>query len=88
MYNPRNYAIRIEKILGTPEHLTGEIEKDPLAFLESFLDKVYDTNEAKTKLIDLFDEKYEKYKNTPLCNWVEEDAKQMTDDLKIIFLKQ
>ncbi|MBQ6819475.1 MAG: hypothetical protein IJP35_07720 [Clostridia bacterium] len=88
MYNPRNYAIRIEKILGTPEHLTGEIEKDPLTFLESFLDKVYDTNDTKTKSIDLFDEKYAKYKNIPLCNWVEEDAKQMTDDLKIIYLKQ
>ena len=87
MYNPRSYAIRIEKILGTPEHLTGEIEKDPLEFLKSFLDKVYDDNREKAKLIDLFDEKYAKYGNTPLCNWMEEDAKQMTDDLKAIYSK-
>lgn len=85
MYNPRSYAIIIERTLGTPEYLTGEIEKDPLAFLASFLDKIYETNEAKAKLIDQFDEKYAKYKNTPLCSWAKEDAKQMTDDLKKIY---
>lgn len=37
MYNPRNYAIRIEKILGTPEYLTGEIEKIRLLFYRAFL---------------------------------------------------
>lgn len=85
MYNPRNYAIRIEKILGTPEYLTGEIEKNPLAFLSSFLDKVYTLNDEKAKQIDLFDEKFSKYKNVPLCSWDEEDAKQMVDDLKKIY---
>lgn len=85
MYNPRSYAIIIERTLGTPEYLTGEIEKDPLAFLESFLDKAYEENGTKAKLIDLFDEKYANYKNTPLRNWAEEDAKQMTDDLKKIY---
>lgn len=85
MYNPRNYAIRIEKILGTPEYLTGEIEKNPLAFLSSFLDKVYTLNDEKAKQIDLFDEKFSKYKNVPLCSWDVEDAKQMIDDLKKIY---
>lgn len=85
MYNPRNYAIKIERILGTPQNLTGEIEKDPLAFLSSFLDKKYDSNETSAKLIDAFDVKYSKYKNTPLINWNEEDTKQLTDDLKVIF---
>lgn len=85
MYNPRSYAIIIERILGTPEYLTGEIEKDPLAFLASFLDKVYETNEAKASLIDQFDDKYAMYKNIPLCGWNEEDAKLMTDDLKKIY---
>lgn len=87
MYNPRSFAMIIERILGTPEYLTGEIEKDPLAFLSSFLDKIYETNETKAKLIDQFDKKYAKYKNTPLCRWAEEDAKQMTDDLKTICLE-
>lgn len=87
MYNPRNYARIIERILGTPEYLTGEIEKDPLSFLASFLDKIYETNGPKANLIDLFDEKYAKYKNTPLCSWAEEDTKQMTDDLKTICLE-
>ena len=85
MYNPRSYAIIIERILGTPEYFTGEIEKDPLAFLASFLDKIYETNAAKQNLIDQFDEKYAKYKNIPLSSWAEEDAKQMTDDLKQIY---
>jgi len=85
MYNPRNYAIAIEKILGTPEYLTGEIEKDPIAFFVGFLDKKYNTNEETAKLIDLFDEKYSKYKNIPLCNWNEEDAKQLVEDLKKIY---
>ena len=40
MYNPRNYAISIEKILGTPQYLTGEVENNPLSFLSSFLDKL------------------------------------------------
>lgn len=85
MYNPRSYAIIIERILGAPEYLTGEIEKDPLAFLASFLDKIYETNEAKASLIDQFDDKYAKYKNIPLCGWNEDDAKRMTDDLKKIY---
>ena len=85
MYNPRSYAIIIERTLGTPEYITGEIEKDPLTFMKSFLDKVYDTNETKAKLIDIFDEKYAKYKNTPLCSWAKEDAKQMIDDLEKIY---
>lgn len=85
MYNPRNYAIIIEKILGTPEYLTGEIEKNPLDFLSSFLDKQYDLNEESAKLIDSLDVKFSKYKNVPLLNWKEEDAKQLTDELKIIF---
>ena len=85
MYNPRNYARRIEKILGTPEYLTGEIERDPLAFVSSFLDKKFDSNERCAKLIDAFDDKYSKYKDTNLINWDEKDAKQFTDDLKAIF---
>ncbi|MBQ8055417.1 MAG: hypothetical protein IJ270_01195 [Paludibacteraceae bacterium] len=85
MYNPRNYAIAIERILGTPEYLTGEIEKDPLAFLSSFLDKKYDTDKRIAKLIDEFDEKFSKYKTVPLCSWFEEDAKQLVDDLKKIY---
>lgn len=85
MYNPRSYAITIEKILGTPQYLTGEIEKDPLAFLSSFLDGKFDSSETAAKLIDQFDEKFAKYKNIPLCNWKEEDAKQLTHDLKKIF---
>ena len=84
MYNPRSYARIIERTLGTPEYLTGEIEKDPLAFLASFHDKIYETNGAKANLIDQFDDKYAKYKNTPLCSWAEEDTQQMTNDLKEI----
>lgn len=85
MYNPRNYAIAIEKILDTPEYLTGKIEKDPIVFLAGFLDNKYDTNEETAKLIDLFDEKYSKYKNTPLCTWNEDEAKQLVEDLKKIY---
>ena len=85
MYNPRNYAIIIEKILGTPEYLTGEIEKNPLDFLSSFLDKQYELNAESAKLIDSFDTKFSKYKNVPLIDWDEEDAKQLTNDLKKIF---
>ena len=85
MYNPRNYAIIIEKILETPEYLTGEIEKNPLGFLSSFLDKQCDLNEENAKLIDSLDAKYSKYKNVPLISWDEEDAKQLTNDLKKIF---
>ena len=86
MYNPRNYAISIEKILGTPQSLTGEIENNPLSFLSSFLDKRYDLDEATAELIDSFDEKFSKYKGLPLINWEEKDAEQLVKDLKRIFL--
>ncbi len=85
MYNPRVCAISIEKILRTPQYLTGEIENFPLEFLSSFLDNEYKASVEKAKLIDLFDKKYAKYKNTPLCSWAEEDAEQMVKDLKEIF---
>ena len=85
MYNPRNYAISIERILGTPQYLTGEIEKNPISFLSSFLDAKYESDESKIELINAFDEKFSKYKNVPLCNWDEKDAKQLIDDLRKIF---
>jgi len=88
MYNPHNYAIQIEKILGTPQHLTGEIEKDPLTFLSSFLDKKYDSSENSAQLIEDFDNKYSKYRNAHLLKWDEEDAKQLINDLRIIFSVQ
>ena len=85
MYNPRNYAISIEKILGTPQSLTGEIENNPLSFLSSFFDKRYDLNEATAELIDSVDEKFSKYKGLPLINWEEKDAEQLVKDLRRIF---
>ena len=44
MYNPRNYARDIERILGVPQSSTGEIERNPLDFLSSFLDEKYKLN--------------------------------------------
>ncbi|MBP3447310.1 MAG: hypothetical protein J6K64_08575 [Clostridia bacterium] len=85
MYNPRNYAISVEKILGTPQYLTGEIENNPLSFLSSFLDEKYNSDEATTQLIDSFDEKFSKYKGLPLANWEEKDAEQLVKDLRRIF---
>ena len=85
MYNPRNYAISIEKILGTPQSLTGEIENNPLAFLSSFLDKRYDLDEATAELIDSFDKIFSKYKGLPLINWEEKDAEQLVKYLRRIF---
>ena len=85
MYNPRNYAIQIEKILKTPQSMTGEIERDPITFLSSFLEEKFDSNEACARLIDSFDEKFAKYKNDPLCSWSEDDAKQLVEDLKKIY---
>ena len=85
MYNPRNYAIAIERILGTPQSSTGEIEKNPLAFLESFLDEKYKLNEENARLIDSFDDKFSKYKDAHLNKWKEEDAEQLVKDLKQIY---
>lgn len=85
MYNSRYYAIQIEKILKTPQSMTGEIERAPLTFLSSFLDKIYDSNDTCAQLIDSFDEKYANYKNVPLCSWSEEDAKQLVEDLRKIY---
>lgn len=85
MFNPRNYAISVEKILSTPQYMTGDIENAPFDFVSSFLDNKYDSNETAAQLIDSFDEKYAKYKNVPFIRWNEEDADQFVDDLKIIY---
>lgn len=85
MYNPRVYAISIAKIIGISDYLIGEIEKDPLAFVSSFLTAKYDTSKEASELIDSFDAKFSKYENIPLCSWDENDAKELRNDLKIIF---
>lgn len=84
MYNPHNHAIAIEKILKAPYQTANEIERNPLEYLESYLDAVYEKSEEKARLIDSFDDKYKKYKNVSLINWNEEDAIQMVKDLRII----
>lgn len=85
MYNPRNYARDIERILGVSQSSTGEIERNPLDFLSSFLDEKYKLNETNAKLIDSFDEKFSKYKNVHLKDWSEEDAQQLVKDLRQIY---
>lgn len=84
MYNPHNYAVDIEKILKVPYQTANVIEKDPLEYMKSFLDAIYEKSEEKARLIDSFDDKYNKYKNIPLINWDKEDAAQMVKDLRII----
>lgn len=85
MYNAHNYAISIERLLKLPAQAANEIEKNPLAYLKSFLDAIYKKNEAKARLIDAFDDKYEQYKDKHLLNWDEDDAAQMVKDLREIF---
>ena len=85
MYNPRNYARDIERILGVSQSSTGEIERNPLDFLSSFIDEKYKLNETNAKLIDSFDEKFSKYKNVHLKDWSEEDAQQLVKDLRQIY---
>ena len=84
MYNPRSYAISIEKILKTSQSMTGDIENNPLLFIESFLDEIYKKNENKRFLIDEFRRTYAVYENIPLLKWYKEDAAQMVEDLRKI----
>ena len=85
MYNPRNYARAIERILGIPQSSTGEIENNPLSFLSSFLDEKYNSNETNAKLIGSFDDKFSKYKDAHLKDWAEEDAEELVKELKQIY---
>ena len=85
MYNPRNYAIIIGKILGVDECSLGKIEHNPLGFLSSFLDNKYGSNEAIDNMIDALDSKFSRYNDVPLISWDEEDTKQLINDLKKIF---
>lgn len=85
MYNAHNYAISIERLLKLPAQTANEIEKNPLTYLKSFLDAIYEKDEAKARLIDAFDDKYEQYKDKHLQNWEEADAAQMVKDLREIF---
>ena len=54
MYNAHNYAVSIERILKLPAQTANEIEKNPLAYLKSFLDAIYEKYEATARLIDAF----------------------------------
>lgn len=85
MYNAHNYAISIERLLKLPTQTANEIEKNPLAYLKSFLDAIYEKDESKARLIDAFDDKYEQYKDKHLLNWDEVDAAQMVKALREIF---
>ncbi len=85
MYNPHSYAVTIEMMLHCSLGSADEIEKNPLVFLKSFLDKVYDDDATKAKLIDCFDKRYAKYMNTHLRDWSEDDTKQMVHDLREIY---
>ena len=64
--------------------MTGDIEYNPLAFIESFLDEIYKENENKRVLINDFRKTYAVYENAPLLKWYEEDTAQMVDDLRKI----
>lgn len=84
MYNAHSYAHSIEVILKLPSHSADKIEKDPLGYLKSFLDAIYEKSEKKARLIDTFDDKYKKYEGQHFINWAEEDAAQMVKDLRAI----
>ena len=85
MYNAHKYAISIERILKLQAQTANEIEKNPLSYLKSFLDAIYEKDEAKARLIDAFDDKYEEYQDKHLLYWKEADAAQMVKDLREIF---
>lgn len=84
MYNAHSYAISIEKLLKLPTQAANEIEQNPLAYLKSFLDAIYEKDKSKARLIDAFDDKYEQYKDRHLINWEEADTAQMVKDLREI----
>ena len=46
--------------------MTGEIEKDPLTFISSFIDVAYESKEDKRILIDNFKNKYAIYQGVSL----------------------
>ena len=84
MFNPQSYAVDIEKLFNFPFHSADKIRKNPLEFLKSTLDGLYVKSEEKARLIDAFDEKYSKYKDTILDQWDEADIIQMIKDLREI----
>lgn len=84
MYNPHSYAVSLEKLLKASYNSAGEIEKNPLAFISSFLDALAERSDEKRQQVFEFDDKYEKYKNMPFSQWEEADAAQMVKDLRML----
>lgn len=82
MYNPQNYAISIERIIKAPTHSADQIEKNPLGYISDILDRLADESDEKRQKVFAFDDKYEKYKDTPFGKWDEADAAQMVKDLR------
>lgn len=85
MYNPHNYAVEIEHLLKVPYNSAGEIEKNPLAYISSFLDKLAERSDEKQQQVFAFDDKYKKYEDMPFMQWKESDAVQMVKDLRELF---
>ncbi len=83
-YNPHSYAVSIEHLFNLPYQSAYEIEENPLGYLKNILDDLYEQSDEKSKLIDKFDDKYNKYKHTHLRDWDEVDASQMLKDLRQI----
>lgn len=84
MYNPHSYAVSLEKLLKAPYNSAGEIEKNPLVYISSFLDALAERSDEKRQQVFVFDDKYERYKDMPFSQWEEADAAQMVKDLRML----
>ena len=88
-YNAHSYAVAIEiflrKLGKVSVHIADDIEKNPLEYLNGFLNEEYEKSEEKKQLVVGFDDKYKKYKGKKLGEWEEQDVIQMIKDLREIF---
>lgn len=84
MYNAHSHARDIERILKLPFGEAYNIERNPIGYINGFLDKEYDKSEEKANLIEKFDAQYGKYEGKRLEEWEEADTIQMVKDLREI----
>lgn len=86
MFNSHRYAYEIERILYKHSlasmNSAGEIERDPVAFIDVALN-AYEGQDDEKQMRDIsFWERYEHLKGTPMSSINEDTAQELVKDLR------
>ncbi|MCC8122118.1 MAG: hypothetical protein LIO58_01035 [Oscillospiraceae bacterium] len=82
MKNPQVYAIQLEGLTQSPSGTADTIRRDPIGFLEAYLDIM--ENDSNRKAICDFWDKYEQYKGIRMDDIDETIMRDLISDYKAL----